>query len=124
VNLKHDNAPRFAGAKVLLAEDDLLLLLELEAIVRDAGAAEVHCCRNVKDALASAGHQRFTAAILDIRLGQESVKPVARALAQCGTPFMFYTGQTVTDPMYAEWRMRRIVAKPARSQVIVQARLN
>jgi len=120
VKPRNNDAAQLAGAIVLLAEDELLLLLELESILRSAGAAEVHLCRNVKDALACAESQKLTAAILDIRLGQEFVTPVARVLEKCETPFMFYTGQTMTDPMFAEWGTRKIVLKPARSTIIIQ----
>jgi DNA-binding NtrC family response regulator len=111
---------QLAGADVMLAEDELLLLLELESILRDAGAAEVHLCRNVKDALACAESHKLTVAILDMRLGQESVTPVAHMLAKSCTPFLFYTGQRKSDPMFAEWRTRKIVSKPASSKVIIQ----
>jgi DNA-binding NtrC family response regulator len=117
---RENDAAQLAGANILLAEDEFLLLLELESILRRAGAAKVYLCRNVKDALACAASQKLTAAILDIRLGQEFVTPVARVLAKCGTPFLFYTGQIMTDPMFAEWRTRKIVSKPARSKIILQ----
>ena len=82
---------------------------------------EVYICRNVDEALACAESQKLTVAILDIRLGQKSVAPVARRLTNYGTPFMLYTGQTLTDPLFAEWRACKIVSKPARRQIIIQA---
>ena len=39
------------GARVLVVEDDALVLMELESILQDAGAETVACCRNVNDGL-------------------------------------------------------------------------
>jgi hypothetical protein len=36
--------PALRGARVLLVEDDVLLLMELEAILREAGAEIAGCC--------------------------------------------------------------------------------
>jgi hypothetical protein len=36
-------------------------------------------------------------------------------------PFAFYTGQTETDPIRADWPHCEIVAKPASPQAIVTA---
>jgi DNA-binding response OmpR family regulator len=116
-----DNAPRLAGTHVLVVEDELLLALELETILKDSGAEKVYVCRNVDDAVACVESRKLTLAILDIRLGRESVAPVARRLTNCGTPFLFYTGQVATDPMFAEWPGCKIVKKPARSKVISNA---
>jgi DNA-binding response OmpR family regulator len=110
----------------LVVEDEVLLLMELELVLRDAGAEKVYLCHNVNDALACAKSQKLTLAILDVRLGRQSVAPVAHRLTDQGTPFMFYTGQMMTDPMFAAWPGCKILAKPAPSRIIVQAlvRLN
>jgi hypothetical protein len=34
---------------------------------------------------------------------------------------LFYTGQVGSDPAIAEWRERKIVAKPAQAKTIVSA---
>jgi DNA-binding response OmpR family regulator len=111
---------RLVGANVLVVEDELLLLLELDDVLRAAGAANVRRCRDVKDALASIEKCRFTVAILDVRLRGLVVTPVARRLAASGTPFLFYTGQIETDPILAEWPGHPIVSKPASAKKLVQ----
>ena len=108
------------GARVLVVEDDFLILMELEAILSEAGA-EIAGCRTVKDALALAERDGLTAAVLDIRLGRETIAPVARELAQRGIPFVFYTGQIDADAMRTEWPDRRFVPKPAQPRTIVKA---
>ena len=105
--------PRLDGARVLLVEDDFLIGLELAAILSDAGAEVVGPVQTVESALALAAKVSFSAAILDIRLGERTAAPVARALADRGVPFLFYTGQSSTDPLRAEWPACRIISKPA-----------
>jgi CheY-like chemotaxis protein len=83
--------PPLRGARLLLVEDDALLLMELEAILLDAGAEMAGCCRTVRDALAVASSEGIDAAILDVRVGRETIAPVAQRLASRGTPFIFYT---------------------------------
>jgi DNA-binding LytR/AlgR family response regulator len=104
-----------------VVEDDFLILLELESILREAGAEIAGACRTVGEALALAREQQIDAALLDLRVGQEVITPVARCLDQRGVPFVFYTGQTETDPIHAEWPDCAIVAKPAVPQLIVAA---
>jgi DNA-binding response OmpR family regulator len=109
------------GARVLIVEDDGLLLRELELILLGAGAAIAGCCRTVKEGLAVAEKDSVTAAILDVRIGRDTVAPVARQLARRGTPFMFYSGQLEDDPVLAEWAGRKFLYKPARPSAIVAA---
>jgi len=113
--------PALRGARVLLVEDDVLLLMELEAILRDAGAEIAGCCRTVREALAVTERDGLAAAVLDVRVGHETIAPVARQLASRGTPFIFYTGQVGNDPDLAEWTGCRVLSKPARASAIVAA---
>ena len=73
----------------------------------------------MKDALAAI--DGVGAAVLDIRLGDQTVDPIARQLDERGVPFLFYTGQIDTDPIRRKWPDHKILAKPARPQCIVMA---
>ena len=95
-NQKSTDTP-LRGARVLVVEDDALLLMELESILQDAGAEIVACCRNVTDGLTAVEQKPLAAAILDVRIGQGTIAPIARRLSNCGTPFLFYTGQVEND---------------------------
>ncbi len=98
---------------MLVVEDDFLIGLELAALLSDAGADVVGPAQTLDLAVALAEDEELAAAVLDLRLGAESVAPVARCLAARGIPFLFYTGQTRTDPLRAEWPNSTILAKPA-----------
>jgi DNA-binding response OmpR family regulator len=107
------------GCRILVVEDDFLIRIDLESILRDAGADIVGPCSGIADALAALADGNMTAAILDVRLGCETVAPVARELTKKGIPFVFYSGQLGADPTLAEWPNCRILTKPALPKTIV-----
>jgi DNA-binding response OmpR family regulator len=120
----HDaqNADRpLRGARVLVVEDDALVLMELESILQDAGAETVACCRNVNDGLTAVEQKPPAAAILDVNSGRRVIGPMARRLARRGTPFLFYTGEVENESTLAEWPDHLVLTKPERPATIVAA---
>ena len=79
------------GARVLIVEDAVLLALELETGLSEAGAQVVGPAYELEEALALLD-QPIDAAVLDANLNGRSVTPVAELLAQRGVPFVFATG--------------------------------
>lgn len=75
----------------------------------------------MKDALATVERAGISAAVLDVRIGNETIAPVARQLGRRGTRLFFYTGQMGYDPALEEWRGCKVVSKPAQAQTIVSA---
>jgi DNA-binding response OmpR family regulator len=114
-------APALRGARILIVEDDALLLMELEAILQEAGAEIAGSCRTVQEAVKAAANDRVGVAILDVRIGGETIAPVARQLADRGTPFVFYTGQVENDPHLTAWPGHTVLSKPSRPGAIVAA---
>jgi DNA-binding response OmpR family regulator len=108
------------GVHILAVEDDFLVMLDLAAMLRDAGAT-VCTCGTVAQALSTAESEPFAAAVLDVRVGRETIAPVAHKLASAGTPFVFYTAQFASDPTIAQWPAAPIVSKPAVPSVLVSA---
>ena len=106
---------------VLVVEDDFIIALELTSVLSDAGAIVVGPSNTVEAALQCAEDERLSAAVLDIRLGDQTVAPVARLLAEHHVPFLFYTGQSKTDPLSIEWPDCRVLSKPAAPNSIVTA---
>jgi len=82
------------GVRVLIVEDAVLLALELEAGLTDAGATVVGAAADLKEAEAMLG-LGFDVAVLDANLNGQSVAPVAEVLVARGTPFIFATGYGV-----------------------------
>ena len=79
------------GAKVLIVEDAVLLALELETGLSEAGAAVIGPAYELEEAMALLD-QPIDAAVLDANLNGHSVAPVAEALHQRQIPFVFATG--------------------------------
>jgi PAS domain S-box-containing protein len=79
------------GARVLIVEDAVLLAMELETGLSDAGARIIGPAYELEEALALLD-QPIDAAVLDANLNGHSVTPVAEALSTRGVPFVFATG--------------------------------
>jgi PAS domain S-box-containing protein len=84
-------APDIRGVRVLIVEDAVLLALELESGLTEAGARVVGTAADLDEAAAMLG-LTFDAAVLDANLNGRSVTPVAEALAARAIPFIFATG--------------------------------
>lgn len=79
------------GVKVLIVEDAVLLALELEAGLIEAGAQVVGAAASLEEALQMLT-MPFDVAVLDANLNGRSVRPVAEALRARGAPFIFASG--------------------------------
>ncbi len=79
------------GRRILIVEDAVLLALELEAGLTEAGAKVVGVAADVDEALRLAATP-FDVAVLDANLNGVAVTPVAEALRKMGRPFIFATG--------------------------------
>ena len=79
-------------ASVLLVEDNMLIALDTEDALHQAGVAEVVIASNADDALAELKRQMPNFALLDFNLGHETSERVAQALAAAGVPFCYATG--------------------------------
>ena len=79
------------GARVLIVEDAVLLALELETGLSEAGAEVLGPAYELEEAMALL-NRPIDAAVLDANLNGRSAIPVAEALARRGIPFVFATG--------------------------------
>jgi two-component sensor histidine kinase len=80
-----------AGLRLLIVEDAVLLAVELEEGLQEAGAHVVGSAADLEEALGMLSLE-IDAAVLDANLNGKSVAPVAEALKARGTPFVFATG--------------------------------
>lgn len=84
-------ADSLKGARVLIVEDAVLLALELETGLSEAGAEVIGPAYELEEAMALLDRP-IDAAVLDANLNGRSVTPVAEALAARHVPFVFATG--------------------------------
>lgn len=81
------------GRRILVAEDEFFLAMDLEDMLRDVGAVVVGPVATVAQALLvlDEGH-RIDLAVLDMNLGGDMVFPVADRLRAADIPLIFATG--------------------------------
>ena len=90
--LSMSNGPaNLKDVRVLIVEDAVLLALELQTGLSEAGATVVGPAYELEEALELVS-QPIDVAVLDANLNGRSVTPVAEALARRGIPFIFATG--------------------------------
>jgi CheY-like chemotaxis protein len=81
-----------AGRKVLILEDEVVLALLLEDMLRELGVASVRHVSSLDEATTVIGAQPFDAAILDVNIHGQMSYPVADRLAFAGVPSVFVSG--------------------------------
>lgn len=81
-----------SGAKLLLVEDSMMIALDAEAMLREAGAGSVEVAASVRDAMRVLTLNEIDAAILDLNLHTETSHAVGDYLMERQIPFAFATG--------------------------------
>ena len=101
------------GARILIAEDDAILALDVREIFRQAGAEIVGPAATLRQTLLMISAFRISAALLDVNLRDAEVFPAARALQDRGTGIVFYTGYAYVDSLRRGWPGAHVLTKPA-----------
>jgi DNA-binding response OmpR family regulator len=110
-----------SGERVLVVDDEAIIALDLESIVTAAGGEVIGPSGSLDTAISLARSDGPTIAVLDVRLGQDNIRPLAELLTRAGVPFLFYSGEFNSEQMRQEWPMCGFVAKPAAPRVLVDA---
>ena len=107
-----------SGRRLLVVEDEMLVLLHIEDTLADLGCTSVSAAATVDQALDLINRQPFDAAMIDMNLDGSKSYPVADALAARGVPFVFstgYSGQRLDDG----YRDRPVLGKPYRKADLI-----
>lgn len=80
------------GRKILVVEDEMIVMMNLEFVLEDLGCSAIYPVASVIKALALIDEEVFDLAILDVNLGDENSYPIADILISRGIPFAFSTG--------------------------------
>jgi CheY-like chemotaxis protein len=89
---KASASSRLVGAKVLVAEDNALIALEIEVDLQEQGCIVLGPTATIAATLASLSHDRPDVALLDLQLLDGLATPIAATLAAAGVPFALMTG--------------------------------
>src|SRR5690606_9743650 len=112
------------GRSVLVVEDQLIIALDLEMLLKERGAVAVQLSGSVNDALKSIEAERPDIAILDVNLGSTTAFPVARERQRLGIPFILATGYGNEVEFPPELKSVPLVAKPYCMKKISEALLS
>jgi DNA-binding response OmpR family regulator len=108
--------------RILVVDDEFLIAASIEETLRDAGA-EIVTATTLPAALESADDGPLTAALLDVRLGRKTTEEVADRLAARAVPFLFYSGQRLSDILRDKHPSVKLLMKPVDQHVFVESLL-
>lgn len=101
-----------AGRRALVVEDQFLIAMDIEEMLRTLGAATVDIATSISDAFAAIERARPDFAILDLKLETETTAPIAERLRTLGIPLVFVTGYDDLRTMPAPLRGAPLIRKP------------
>ncbi len=78
--------------RVLVLEDNLIIAMEAEEILRLVGVEEVEIASNLEQAVNAVHTERYDFAMLDVNLGESMSFGFARLLVERGVTFGFVSG--------------------------------
>lgn len=81
-----------SGLNVLLVEDEFLIALDAEEMLRELGAANVTVISTFEEAEKIISQSKFDLALLDVNLNGRKSFPLADMLLKNDTPVVFGTG--------------------------------
>jgi DNA-binding response OmpR family regulator len=111
------------NCRVLVLDDEPLILLDLEYAVEDAGCIAL-TAMDADEALDHIASHSVSAAILDVTLGKGcTCEPVVRALAAKGVPYILHTGDLDRLDEMVRGLGGELVPKPTPASVVVDRAL-
>jgi len=109
-----------SGRRILVVEDEMLILMMIEGILEDLGCRSVTGAATVKKAVSLIESESFDAAMLDMNLGGEDSSRVADVLSERGVPFIYSTGNDRRD-IAADSRDHAVLYKPYQERDLIAA---
>ncbi|MDM9628451.1 HWE histidine kinase domain-containing protein [Rhizobium sp. S152] len=109
------------GLTVLLVEDQALIAMDTEELLRGLGAANILVAPDVAKALDHVSATDIDCAVLDLNLGNGTSEPVASELIKRGTPFVFATGYRDSVSIPQGFSDVPVVRKPVSRAILATA---
>ena len=112
-------SPTSSRLRVLLVEDEAMVAMLLEDMLRELGHDVIGPIARLEKAVTAAQQAALDVALLDVNLAGREIYPVADALAARGIPFVFVTGygEGALRPPYGG---RPTLPKPFRREQIAK----
>lgn len=109
------------GARVLLVEDDVIVAMDMTALLEAAGAVVVGPFARLEAAMAEVKEALPDAALLDIEIVGGRVFPLADVLRDAGVPLVFHSGAADRSAVDRRYPAALLCAKPSTSEAVLGA---
>ena len=108
------------GARVLLLEDEFLVALDAEQMLKELGARQVETAATLSEAEERARQGHFDVALLDVNINGQMSFGLAEALRNRGVPVVFATGYELKNRAIPGLDVALCVSKPYTSERLCQ----
>lgn len=98
--------------RVLILEDNLIIAMETEEILRLVGIEQVEIASNLEQAVNAVHSDKYDFAMLDVNLGESTSFGFARLLMERGIAFGFVSGYSDTLDFPPDLRHVPLLNKP------------
>lgn len=112
--------PPLAGCDVLLVEDEIVIALMVEDMLRELGARSVFHATTVAEALDILARVEPHCAVLDVNLGGDTAYAIAERLQARRIPFVFATGYG-QHGIASRWQQQTVLQKPFEARLLAHA---
>jgi CheY-like chemotaxis protein len=116
-----DGPSALKGLNVLVVEDSYFVAVALSKQLKELGCRIIGPAPTVAAALSLLEKELCDAAVLDINLGSETAEPVADALVERKTPFLFITGYSSPRMLAKAYGTHRRLVKPVTPEMLKDA---
>jgi len=114
----------FSEARVLIAEDNPYLAMDLSNAVADLDGKIVGPASSLAEALQLLEQHPVAAAIVDSQLGEQDTVSLVRILAQRRIPFVIHTSAPVSTTISALHPEVPVLIKPLQPQAVITCLLD
>lgn len=106
--------------RVLILEDNLIIAMEAEEILREIGAETIELAGNLDEARKAIDLGPYDLALLDVNLGESMSFNFARLLIERGIPFGFVSGYSDTQEFPDDLQDAPLLVKPFDERAMLQ----
>ena len=98
--------------RVMICEDEVIVAMDLQMLVEDFGYEVIGPFPGLAEAFAALGDSRPDIALLDVRLKDGEVFPLADRLRDMGVGLVFQSGHVYDDEIHAKYPQAGCCLKP------------
>ncbi|KEO55505.1 response regulator [Thioclava indica] len=99
--------------KVLIAEDEAIVALDLQMMIEDLGARVLGPCATMRAAMTQIAQDLPDAAVLDVMLADGEVYELADRLRDAGVALVFHSGHADPAELLERYPEASVCPKPA-----------